>query len=127
MTGEQGITHDIAGFLSYVDVLVFPSWVEGFGLPPLEAMACGAAVIVTDSGGVREYARDGENSLVVAPGDAAAIARAIERLALGTDAAALRQRLARAGRATALAYPVERFANACADEIERVLTPRNRR
>ena len=126
VAGEQGIAHDIASFLSYVDVFVFPSRVEGFGLPPLEAMACGAAVVVTDSGGVREYARDEENCLLVPPGDATAIARAIERLSIDPGAETLRERLARAGRATALAYPVERFANACADEIERVLTPRNR-
>ncbi len=123
VAGEAGLAHDIATFYRFVDVFVFPSFVEGFGLPPLEAMACGAAVVVTDSGGVREYARDGDNCLLVAPGDAAGIARAIERLAVGADAARLRARLANAGRATALAYPVERFAAAVADEIERVLSP----
>lgn len=115
---NEHMAHDIPAFLSYIDVFVFPSWVEGFGLPPLEAMACGAAVIVTDSGGVREYARDGDNCLLVPAGDVAALARAIERVSTEPSASELRARLVRGGRSTALQYPVERFANACADEIE---------
>ncbi len=120
----EHLHHDIASFYSYLDVFVFPSFVEGFGLPPLEAMACGAAVVLTDSGGVREYARDGENCLLVAPGDVEALARAIDRLIADP---ALRSRLAQAGRATAISYPVERFAHACADEIERVAGRREHR
>lgn len=37
------------------DVLVYPSWVEGYGMPPMEAMACKTAVVSTDVGAVREY------------------------------------------------------------------------
>jgi glycosyltransferase involved in cell wall biosynthesis len=44
---------------SVADVFVFPSWVEGFGLPPLEAMACGTAVVSTDVGVVRESTDEG--------------------------------------------------------------------
>jgi glycosyltransferase involved in cell wall biosynthesis len=83
-------------------------------------MACGAAVILTDCGGVREYARDGENCLVVPTRDAPGLARAIERVVSDGD---LRAHLVRAGRATALQYPVDRFARACADEIERAWKP----
>ncbi len=49
------------------DLFVSASWREGFGLPPLEAMACGTPVIMTDSGGVMEYAQPGLNALVVPP------------------------------------------------------------
>lgn len=115
------VAHDMPTFLSYLDVFVFPSWIEGFGIPPLEAMACGAAVVVTDSGGVREYAQDGDNCLLVPAGNAAAIAQAIERLTVAPGAPELRARLVRGGRTTALQFPVERFVNACADEIERRL------
>jgi len=117
VAAAEGLRHDIADFYAACDVFVFPSLVEGFGLPPLEAMACGAAVVVTDCGGVREYTQDGRNCLVVPPGDPGAISRAIDRLA---GDAALRARLALEGRATAARFPLERFATECADEIERL-------
>ena len=44
-------------------------WGEGFGKTPLEAMACGAALVTTDNGGSRDYAQDGETALVSGPGD----------------------------------------------------------
>jgi glycosyltransferase involved in cell wall biosynthesis len=53
---------------------------QAFGLPALEAMACGAVSVLTDAGGVREYARDEENCLLVPPGDVDAAAGAILRL-----------------------------------------------
>ena len=59
---------------------VFTSFSEGFGLPPLEAMACGTAVITTDCGGVRDYAT-ASNSVIVGTGDASGIAAAIVQLA----------------------------------------------
>ncbi len=111
------LARDVDAFYSLCDIFVYPSRVEGFGLPPLEAMARGAAVVVSDCGGVREYADPERNCLVVPPGDAAAIAAAIRRLADPE----LRARLARAGRETAERFPVETFARACADEIQRVL------
>jgi glycosyltransferase involved in cell wall biosynthesis len=53
---------------------------QAFGLPALEAMACGTVSVLTDTGGVREYARDGENCLLVAPRDVDGAAAAIVRL-----------------------------------------------
>lgn len=61
-------------------VFVSASWAEGFGLPPLEAMACGAPAVVSDSRGVREYARHEENCLMVPPRDPGAMAEAILRM-----------------------------------------------
>jgi len=46
----------------------------------LEAMALGKAVVASDVGGVRDHLRDGVNGLLVAPGDAAGLARAVNRL-----------------------------------------------
>jgi glycosyltransferase involved in cell wall biosynthesis len=64
------------------DVVVFPTtWEEPFGLVPLEAMACGTPVVATGTGGSGEFLRDGGNCLLVPPGDAGALARAVRRLA----------------------------------------------
>jgi len=117
LVAAQELARDIDAFFSFCDIFVFPSRVEGFGLPPLEAMARGAAVVISDCGGVREYAESERNCLLVPPGDAAAIAAAIRRLADPE----LRARLARAGRETAGRFPVETFARECADEIQRAL------
>lgn len=68
---------------------------EGFGLPAVEAMACGCALVTTDNGGSRDYAIPGETALVSAPGDAAALARNVVAL---IDHDEERVRLADAGR-----------------------------
>ncbi len=63
-------------------LLIFPSlWQEPYGLIPLEAMACGTPVIATGTGGSSEYLRDGENSLLYPPGDVAALASCVQKLA----------------------------------------------
>jgi len=49
------------------DIFVSSSWYEGFGNPPLEAMASGTPVVLTDSGGVREYALADYNCLMCPP------------------------------------------------------------
>lgn len=108
----------VAAFLRRCDVFVLPSLVEGFPLPPLEAMACGAAAVITDCGGMRDYAVDGRNALIVPPADARAIARAVARLAADE---ALRARLVRAGYETAARFPEERFVTRCSASIMRLL------
>ncbi len=49
-------------------------------MPPMEAMACGAALATYDNGGCRDYARDGETALVAPRRDVGALARALQRL-----------------------------------------------
>jgi glycosyltransferase involved in cell wall biosynthesis len=96
---------EMGEFYRSVDIFVFTSLEEGFPAPPLEAMACGAAVISTRCGGVEEYAEDGVNALLVPVGDPPALARAIDRAAADPD---LRARLAAAGVRTAAAWTRER-------------------
>jgi glycosyltransferase involved in cell wall biosynthesis len=63
------------------DVLIFPSeWPEPLARMTQEAMACGAVVVGTITGGTGEILADGETGLVFPPGDAPALARCIQRL-----------------------------------------------
>jgi glycosyltransferase involved in cell wall biosynthesis len=71
--------------------LVYPSEMEGFGLPVAEAMACGCPVIATDLPSIREFA--GEHPLYIAAGDSAQLAHHVETLLSGRpDAEEERQR-----------------------------------
>ena len=87
---------DLARLYSGADVYLCPSWDEGLGMPSMEAMACGTALVTYDNGGSRDYARDGETALVAPRRDVAALATALGRV---LDDAALRRRLADAGAA----------------------------
>ena len=59
----------LAELYSSSDAFLYTSYVEGFGLPPLEAMACGTPVVMTDNKGSRDYAVNGFNALISQPGD----------------------------------------------------------
>jgi glycosyltransferase involved in cell wall biosynthesis len=61
-------------------VFVSPSLYEGFGLPAAEAQACGAPVVATNAGALREVVADGQSGILVPPRDAGALAEAIEAL-----------------------------------------------
>lgn len=55
---------ELADFYRSCDIFASTSWWEGFGLPALEAMACGCAVITSNNGGCVAYAKNGINCLV---------------------------------------------------------------
>jgi glycosyltransferase involved in cell wall biosynthesis len=95
----------LAALYSGCDIYLCPSWDEGLGMPSMEAMACGAALVTYDNGGCRDYALDGDTALVVPRRDVEALAAGLARLV--TDPV-LRARLAAAGAAhvrTAFDWP----------------------
>lgn len=69
---------DLPVLLSACEAFVFPSLYEGFGLPPLEAMACGAPVICSNTSSLPEVV--GDAALLVNPRDVGELANAIERV-----------------------------------------------
>jgi glycosyltransferase involved in cell wall biosynthesis len=71
---------DALEYLWRADVLVHPSYSDGFGYAPAEAVACGVPVIVTEDTGMREHLVQGHDGWVVQTGDAEAIASLIEAL-----------------------------------------------
>lgn len=69
---------DLIALYSQADVFAFPSWIEGFGLPILEAMTCGAPVIASDRGSIPEVA--GSAALLADAEDEAAFAAHLTRV-----------------------------------------------
>ena len=105
---------EVLGLLAVADVAVLPSAWENFPHAAVEALAMGTPVVATRVGGVPEIVHDGENGLLVEPGDDAGFASALERVVRDDD---LRARLA-----AAAAPSVERFSSdAVYGELERIL------
>ncbi|MDO8512212.1 MAG: glycosyltransferase family 1 protein [bacterium] len=90
---------------SAASIFVFPSLYEGYGLPPLEAMACGTPVITSNVSSLPEVV--GDAALTVDPLDEDALSKAIERLALDT---ALQNELSEKGLARAKQFNWDKTA-----------------
>jgi glycosyltransferase involved in cell wall biosynthesis len=93
-----GRREDVPQLLAACDVFALPSLYEGSSLAVLEAMAARRAVVSSAIGGTAELIADGENGLLVPPGDAPALAAAMRRLLADVS---LREELARKARARA--------------------------
>lgn len=89
---------ELAALMAGADAFCLPSFFEGFGLPALEAMACGAPVVVSNRGALPEVV--GDAGLVVEPG-AASVEEALRRILGDRD---LRDRLRGAGPERAAAF-----------------------
>jgi len=96
---------DLAGLYGGAELFAFPSIVEGFGLPPLEAMACGTPVVTSDAEALLETT--GEAAEHVPALDADALADAMRRV---LSDAALRERLRAAGLARAAQFTWQQAA-----------------
>lgn len=69
---------DLIALFSMAHVFVFPSWIEGFGLPLIEAMKCGAAIIASDRGAIPEVV--GKAARLIDAEDAAGLAENLREL-----------------------------------------------
>jgi glycosyltransferase involved in cell wall biosynthesis len=111
------VTEDeLAGLYQLTECLLFTSAYEGFGLPPLEAMACGAPVAVFDNSSLREVV--GDAGLVITDGDGPAMASAVSQLLADPIEG---QRRSQLGRNRASVFTWEGAARATLGEYERVL------
>lgn len=82
-----GRVEDMPAFWHTCHLAVVPSreWIESFSIAAVEAMACGLPVIASASGGLVEVVCDGETGTLVAAGDAAGFAAALDRYAREPD------------------------------------------
>ncbi len=96
---------EVARRLAGAAVLAYPSRSEGFGYPPLEAMAAGVPVVASATGAIPEVV--GDAALLVPPGDAGALRAALRRVLLDPAVAA---GLVARGAARARAFPPEAAA-----------------
>jgi glycosyltransferase involved in cell wall biosynthesis len=101
---------DLPALYVLADVFAFPSWYEGFGLPVLEAMACGTPVVAADNSSLPEAV--GEAGVMVGADDTTALTEALANVL--TDAQ-LRARLLEAGRKQASSFTWEDAARQLLD------------
>ena len=106
---------DLPNLYRAADVFVYPSLYEGFGLPPVEAMACGCPVICSTNGSLGEVV--GNAAAIVEPQDVDSIANQLHLLAAD---APLRERLRQAGFARARQFDWNRAARETLSLYERI-------
>ena len=96
---------DLPILYSLADLFVFPSLYEGFGLPPLEAMACGVPVVCSNASSLPEVV--GDAALLIDPTDVDGLVTAIQH---GLADAGLRKKMVARGLQQALRFSWERSA-----------------
>jgi glycosyltransferase involved in cell wall biosynthesis len=107
---------DLATLYSGARVFVFPSLYEGFGLPPLEAMACGTPVVCSNRSSLPEVV--GDAALMVDPDDVEGLAEAMRRVLSDAD---LREEMRSKGLARARQFPWEHTARATIEVYRQVV------
>jgi glycosyltransferase involved in cell wall biosynthesis len=105
---------DLAALYAACTLFCYPSLYEGFGLPVLEAMAAGAAVVTSNVSSLPEVGGDGV--AYVEPEDERSMTKTMERLLCSRSE---RRSLAARGRRRAEVFTWERFARALIEELER--------
>ena len=92
-----GYRRDIPKLLAAMDIFVLSSIREGLPISLIEAMAARKPVVSSDIGSVKDLVKNGQNGILVPPGDATAFGVVLERL---IESSELRERLGEAGRCT---------------------------
>ncbi|MBI2303191.1 MAG: glycosyltransferase family 4 protein [Chloroflexi bacterium] len=110
---------DLPPLLSLADVFAYPSLYEGFGLPPLEAMACGTPVVASNVSSLPEVL--GEAALLVAPGDTLSLAEALYQV---LSEEKQRHSLSEKGRAQAARFTWEAAAQKMITQYRRLAQER---
>ncbi|MCB1044824.1 MAG: glycosyltransferase family 4 protein [Acidobacteria bacterium] len=110
--------NELVGFYNLAAATVFPSHYESFGLPNIEANACGCPLVTSRTGGMPEAA--GNAAVYVDPLDVADIANAIVRVLTDED---LRQTLIAKGYENAARFSWEKTARATLDALEWAVAP----
>ncbi|NJN47131.1 MAG: glycosyltransferase [Candidatus Competibacteraceae bacterium] len=117
---DEGVVFEqnrLAELYSEADVFLDGSDFQGFGRCALEAMACGTACVLTEVGGVMEYAIEGENALLVPPREPKAFVAAVKAI---LDDEGLKNRLVEGGLATAKRYCHKREADETLSYFQRL-------
>jgi glycosyltransferase involved in cell wall biosynthesis len=108
---------ELPSFYRAADAFAYPSLYEGFGLPVLEAMRCGAPVLTSSTSSLPEVAADA--AVYVDPTDVGSIREGLARLLVDT---ALCERLTRAGPERASSFSWDRTARDTLTQLEHVLS-----
>ena len=115
-----GFVEDITAVMGALELLVVPSYWEGFGLTAAEALGMGIPVISTSAGGLGEVVRHGETGLLVPPGNACELAGAILWMLDHPEEA--RAMAARGGDLVRSEFTVEKMAQQTTQVYRKVLT-----
>jgi glycosyltransferase involved in cell wall biosynthesis len=96
-------------------IFISTSWWEGFGLPGLESMACGCALLTSNSGGCNEYAIDGENSIYYKPKSSKELAAVLSTLIRDKE---LRNKITNNGRISCKSFTWRKSSH----QLEKIIT-----
>lgn len=107
---------DLPCLYSGAELFIYPSLYEGFGLPVLEAMACGAPVICSNSTSLPEVV--GDSGILINPEDVKSIASAMAKLLIDN---VLREDLKRKGLERAKEFTVEKYSSKILSLIESIV------
>ena len=114
---SEGWVNDVRPWLAAADILVFPSYREGFPNVVLEAGAMELPSIVTEINGSREIIREGHNGLIVPPRNVEALTNAMRKLAKSPQATL--KAMGKAARENVIAKYTQRFVMDCLKDYYR--------